>query len=382
MKITKNKLKIVQIHAVMFKGDALSNIMRTNDNIFKEKKHLSYLIVDLFSEIPNVSELVGIDYDHNGITEKLIYMFSRFIKLNNKIDYINQYLKAKKTYIRNKGKKLIENADIRIWYYGAFYKLFQEFHNKDILFFVGITYPFLSQNGAFALLTKTILQANLDMQPFCITESNFIKQSLINLGFKSKDIYILPLFHNFNLNYIKHKHNIIKLLTYGRYATNKAIPELAETCKKNNIYFSCFGDNEHLNEFKSNYDEAKKYENKRIRILPKQPEIDKFFNNSNIFISNSYHEGFLMPAIESMAHSLPLLIRRGTAPDDFFINKKYPPGLQFDNVSEIPQLAEKIINNYEFYANNSYNLSKKYTLKIYEKRLFNILNIYLKWRRQ
>lgn len=373
-------MKIIQNSAVIFKGDAISNVMRNNDKLFKEKGWTSNLCVDLFSEISNVLVLASQDYDTTPLIARLIYLFSRFIRLDNKIGYLKQYLQAKKQYIRLKARQNIEEANIRIWHYGGYYKLFDYFHEKDIIFYAGITYPYLTNFAVFSIFSKQSLLNILDMQPFFVVYSNFIKEGLVDFGFKSKNIHILPLFHKFNLNYIKHKHNIVKLLTYGRYATNKAIPELAKTCNENKISLLVFGDNNQTLEFKTNYNKAKEFETKIIKILPKQPEIDNFFKESNIFISNSYHEGFLMPAIESMAHSLPILIRKGTAPDDFYTDKKHLPGLQFTNITEIPKLINKILKNYDFYSYNAYNLSKKYTLNIYKKRLFDILNIYLKWK--
>jgi len=374
-------MKITQINLLIFYGDALSNVIFANDRFFRDKGYASNIVVDAFSERRGVSELVIKDYTTSSFVGKIQYVLPKLLRINDKIKYMKLYYKALKHYQKNIGKNKIENADIRIWGYGGWYSLFSYFHERDILFFVGITYPYLSADADVYNSNKIKLLSILDMQPFCITESKFIKQSLIDLGFNDKNIYILPLFHKFSLPYVVHQVQIGKLLTWGRYATNKGIPELAEFCNKNNIPLTTFGDNDQNVEFKDNYNMAKKFENEDITILPKQKEFEPFLENNNIFISNSYHEGFLMPAVESMAHSLPLLIRRGTAPDDFFVDKKHLPGLQFDNLTEIPSLIEKIMNNYAFYSNNSYKLSKKYTLAVYKKNLFRILRKYQKYKK-
>lgn len=366
--------RIAQIHSVVLKGDAASNIMRMLDIIHKEQGWQSNLIADLFSEYDNIPVLVSADYDKTPLIPRILYLSSRFIRLDNKIRWIREYLKAMKQY-KYGGKDIIENADIRIWYYGAFYQLFRYFHEGDILFYLGITYPYLSYFSEFGIYSKTELQAILDMNPFIITLSNFIKQGLIDMGFKKQSIHVLPLFHKYNLSYIKRIERSPKLIAWGRYALNKGIPELVKMANKNKISLRVFGDNYQLKEFSDQYKKASEANiNKCAMLSGKVSAFEAELNSANIYISNSYHEGFNMPLIEAEAHSLPVLARRGTAMNEL-INEGYN-GFLFDDISEVPYLINKIMKDYKRFSYNAWKHSQHFTYDKFKKRYLRILNKY------
>ena len=75
-----------------------------------------------------------------------------------------------------------------------------------------------------------------------------------------------------------------------------------------------------------------------------------------------------MPAIEAASQGLPLLIRKGTAPDDFF-RQGLKPGFQFTSLDEIPALIEEIVKDYDYYSEQANKLASLYTFEIYEKNL-------------
>ncbi len=376
-------MRITQINSVIFYGDAIGNIMRANHKLFQEQGWDSSLIADLFSEIKDAKELAMYDTDKSPLLVRLSMLVPRFMYIENKLYYLRSYLNAMRCHKNGLAGSLIAHADIRIWHYGGYYSSFSSFHERDILFFHGITYPYFFDSPKFGANSKIQLLQILDMQPFIIVGSNFIKRSLINLGFKPESIHVLPLFHTYNLSYQAHETQNVRLITWGRYARNKAVPELSRACAEYKLGFVAFGDNMQAKEYKEQYEEAKQYEAQGpVSILPKQPDFEHILSLANIFISNSYHEGFLLPAIESMAHSLPILVRRGTAPDDFFKDTKHLPGLQFNDVSEIPSKAEEILKHYDEYSHNAYELSKKYTLEIYKQNLFKILNEYKRFKEE
>jgi glycosyltransferase involved in cell wall biosynthesis len=278
-------------------------------------------------------------------------------------------------------KEIIEKADIRIWHFGAFYPLFKYFHRRDILFYHGVTDPYLSYTPNSNIYSKNMLQATLDMDPFVIVQSKFIKNSLIKLGSQSKDIYILPLFHRYTLPYQKHKHKKPKLIAWGRYAVNKGIPELVHFCNEYKIPIRIFGDNFQLKEFSDQYKEALKLNTNNYATLSgKVANFEEELANANIYICDSYHEGFNMPLIEAEAHSLPVLARKGTAMDELVKNGYN--GYLFDSIDELPELINKIINNYEKMSYNAWKHSQNYTYEKFKKRYLKILNKYLRWKHE
>ena len=370
-----DKKSVAQMHSVVLKGDAVSNIMRTLDTIHKEEHWSSSLIADLFSEYDDVYVLASYDYDKTPLLARMSYLISRFIRLDSKTRWLKEYIKAKNQYKPSKAKQSIESANIRIWHYGAFYNLFRYFHEGGILFYHGITYPYLSYFSEFGIYSKNMLQAILDMKPFVIVSSEFIKQSLIDLGFKEQSIHILPLFHRYNLQYINRQPQEPKLIAWGRYALNKGIPELVRMANKNKIRLRVFGDNNQLREFSDQYKEAFKANTNDYAVLSgKVPDFEAELNQANIYISNSYHEGFAMPIIEAEAHSIPVLARRGTAMDELV--KDGYNGYLFSDISEVPDLVGKIMKDYKRFSHNAWQHSQNFTYGKFKERYLRILKEY------
>ncbi|MEM3245871.1 MAG: glycosyltransferase [Candidatus Micrarchaeaceae archaeon] len=371
--------KIAQMHSVILKGDAVSNIMRTIHDINISQGYQDNLVADLFSEYKEIPTLASYDFNKDPLIARLAYLFSRFVRLENKAKWIREYLKAMGQYHQGVAKSIIENADIRIWHYGAFYNLFRQFHAKDILYYANITYPYLSNFSEFGMFSKNMLYAILDLEPFAIVQSAFTKRNLIALGFPESSIRILPLFHKYNLPYAQHSHAEAKLIAWGRYAKNKAIPELVEASNSYKLHLRMFGDNSQVKEFKEQYSEAVNKNGKGYAELSgKIPDFEAELGKANIYICNSYHEGFNMPLIEAEAHSLPVLARRGTAMDELV--KDGYNGYLFGSISEVPALADKIMHNYAAMSRNAWQHSRGYTLEKYKERYLRILKEYQEYR--
>ncbi len=372
-----DKKRIVQMHSVILKRDAVSNVMQTLDFIHREEGWKSNLIADLFSEYDNVYVLASYDYDKTPMLARISYLVSRFIRLDKKTKWFKEYINARRRYVPGVAKSLIENADIRIWHYGAFYNLFHYFHEGDILFYHGITYPYLSYFSEFGIYSKTMLQAILDMKPFVIVSSEFIKQSLIDLGFKEQSIHVLPLFHKYNLKYTERQPVEPKLVAWGRYALNKSIPELVSMANQYKIKLRVFGDNYQLREFSDQYKEALKANTNGYAVLSgKVQDFEAELNQANIYINNSRHEGFAMPIIEAEAHSIPVLARKGTAMDELV--KDGYNGFLFSDINEVPKLINKIMKDYKRFSYNAWKHSQNFTYNKFKERYLKILSKYKK----
>ena len=372
-----DKKRIVQMHSVILKRDAVSNVMQTLDFIHREEGWKSNLIADLFSEYDNVYVLASYDYDKTPMLARISYLVSRFIRLDKKTKWFKEYINARRRYVPGVAKSLIENADIRIWHYGAFYNLFHYFHEGDILFYHGITYPYLSYFSEFGIYSKTMLQAILDMKPFIIVQSKFIKQSLMDLGFKEQSIHVLPLFHKYKLPYTERKPVDPKLIAWGRYALNKGIPELVGMANKKEINLRVFGDNYQLREFSDQYKESLKANTKGWAVLlGKKVDFEAELSKRNIYISNSYHEGFGLPLIEAEAHSIPVLARKGAAMDELV--KDGYNGFLFSDINEVPKLINKIMKDYKRFSYNAWKHSQNFTYNKFKERYLKILSKYIK----
>ena len=75
-----------------------------------------------------------------------------------------------------------------------------------------------------------------------------------------------------------------------------------------------------------------------------------------------------------------MLLKRGTALDELILDGEYRNGYLFDDVSEIPELVNKIKNNYNKFRYNAWMHSKNYSLEKYQKSYSDALNKYKKWK--
>ena len=197
------------------------------------------------------------------------------------------------------------------------------------------------------------------------------------LGHKQENITVLPLFHTYELPYAEHHYNVPRLLAYGRWANNKQHAELVKFCAEKSISLRCFGDKDQLNEFRENYKQATKYAKGIPNIcisgkIHAKEEFEQQFKHNNIYINPSKHEGFSMPTIEAMAHSMPVLLRKGTAMDELITHGK--EGYLFSDLKEIPLLIDMIMKNYNTYAKAAYERSKDFTYEKYKERYLKALS--------
>ncbi|MEM0201267.1 MAG: glycosyltransferase, partial [Candidatus Micrarchaeaceae archaeon] len=332
-------MNIAQIHNILIKGDGISNNIKTTQEVNKSLKLNNDIVLELFSDYSNNYELAIADYFNINFYN----MFKRFLNIDNKYNYTKMFIKAMKNYKKNAAKNVIENAKIRIWHYGSHYELFKLIHNKDIVYYHNLTFPYLVEDRKSMVDSRLILMSIKDMELFFITQSKFNKECLIRMGFDDNNIVQTIPFHRNNLKFKnKSVNKNPKLVSYGRYSTNKGIVELAKMSNSANINLTVFGDNKSSKEYKKVYDSANKYSKENIKILGKIPRIDTYLFNSDIFILNSYHEGASLPVVEAESFGLPIILRRGTALNELVVEGERRNGYLFDDINEIPELINKI----------------------------------------
>ena len=242
------------------------------------------------------------------------------------------------------------------------YPLMKNFHQNDIIFFQNITFPYLTlgTNQDYVIESRQKLLTLKDLEPRFLTPSKFNKKTLELMGFNPSSIEIIPLWHTYKLKYQKKHFTKPNLIAWGRYSFNKSIPELVSMAKINNLNLTVFGDNKTLKEFYLQYKEAlniSKFQD-NIKLYGKIDSFESILSKSNIYICNSRHEGFNMPAIEAMANSLPVILRSGTAMDELITNGK--EGYLYKHISEVPNLINKIMKNYSYHSKMAWERSKVY----------------------
>ena len=374
-------MEITQISHAYIKGDAVSNLMTHNDGVHRQHGHKSNIVLSYFSDFDgaDIYRLAVRDYEWN-----FLWSFLKFLTLEDKIGYLKHYVHDFFRYKKGAAAKAIERSDVRIWHFGAFYQLFKQFRVNDIIYYHNITYPYLSKYGAAGIDSKNKLYATSDMEPVFITHSKFNKGNLEALGFIRNDIFLLPPPQKYDMPFQSRstEGKSIGLLAYGRYAKNKAIPELAEFAWNKRIPLTAFGDNSMTSEFREEYGKAKKFEKpgREMSISGKVDDLDGFYQMHSkqplVYICNSYHEGWNVPTTEAMAHSIPVLCRRGTAMDEIVVNGRN--GYLYDDLSEVPELIDKIAESYDRFAMAAWKSSKRYGMQQYGNNYSRILEEYEK----
>jgi glycosyltransferase involved in cell wall biosynthesis len=214
--------------------------------------------------------------------------------------------------------------------------------------------------------TRSTIVSLVSTKVSFITPSDFNMQALSELGFREDQIQIIPLFHRYSLAQMEHPHVHPRFLAYGRYALNKGIPELVRALADSESTATIFGDNHTVEENKVVYKEACSMNQANVQLMGPIDDFEHLFGLANIYICNSYHEGFNLPSVEAMAHSLPVLLRKGSAMDELITSGK--EGFLYEDVAEIPGLARRILFNYRNFSHNAYRRSLEYTYENYRTR--------------
>ena len=127
-------------------------------------------------------------------------------------------------------------------------------------------------------------------------------------------------------------------------------------------------------------DELKNISNQQITftgaIAPE--EVKNHMKKADILIMNSMHEGIPMTILEAMSMSLPIITTDVGGIGEvvqYSIDAEKTDGTTESIITAI----KKIMSNYNEYSKNAYNRSKQFDYRKVNKKIFEQLNLYLKW---
>lgn len=166
-----------------------------------------------------------------------------------------------------------------------------------------------------------------------------------------------------------------KLIFVGRLSSVKNIGPIIEAVKKYkpNCCLKIIGAGELM-------DKLKEISNQRITftggIVPEA--VKKHMEKADILVMNSLHEGIPMTILEAMSMSLPIVTTNVGG-----ISEVVQYGSDAEKTDGTPEsiidAVEKIMGNYNFYSKNAYTHSKEFDYRKVNKKIFEHLNLFLKW---
>lgn len=180
-----------------------------------------------------------------------------------------------------------------------------------------------------------------------------------------------------NPEYTKHFPNVKcpKLIFVGRLSSVKNIEPIVEAAKEYSpdCHLEIVGAGELM-------DDLKNISNQQITftgaIAPE--EVKNYMKKADILIMNSLHEGIPMTILEAMSMSLPIITT-----DVGGIGEVVHYGIDAEKTDGTPEsiitAIEKIMSNYNEYSKNAYNRSKEFDYRKVNRKIFEQLNLYLKW---
>ena len=379
-------MAIIQLVDFYFPHDAMSKLARVMHSIDLEMDTDSLLVSDMLTSAPEIlmkDNSIKSFYVRTTTPIDFKALLKYFLRLKNKRMYVSIYFQNLKYFDKKIGDK-VDKAALRVWHNPQHFASWWKVQKHDIIFWHNFSYPYLLDDASYAsTMAKELEHLKLynDLDILWLTHSNFNLNSLRHYGIDPEKYEIIPAPHPFNLPYIEHDSKEPHLLVYSRYGRNKAHPEVAEFAAEHKYKLTMFGDNSTTLEYKEEYQKAKLLAPKDARVLGKQDNetMEYLFRRANIYLSNSYHEGQGYPIIESYAHSLPVIVRNGTAMSEFV--KEGETGFTFSDINEVPDLIGKIMKDYKRFSYNAWKHSQNFTYEKFKERYLRILSEYKKARR-
>lgn len=226
--------------------------------------------------------------------------------------------------VENVKKKLHDiqkSNDLLFWHYGSFDKFLIGLDTSKIIFVYHNITPacFFWKNDFLVALKSCVGQFQLrtfSKSSRWITMSDFNKNQLNKIGFK--DVQLLP-----NViqkeEVVAQKTEVFSLLYVGRISPNKNCLKLLEAIKKlcastnETVLFTIIGNGKQncnfFKKFLNEIDKMREIKNLKLRWEKNLElrDLSILYQQSWLYVSMSKHEGFGVPACESIMYGTPAL---------------------------------------------------------------------------
>ena len=346
-------MRVLQIRELLSYGDGIGNTIVTMDRVLS-KKFDTIIAVRKYSE------------EHEFL--------ARLIRFN-RLDELD-----------------IQSDDIVIYHFGEWSLILQELMDikcKKILMYQNVTYPYF-YTGINEGVSLNCLKAQQYVRNTtacflkALTPSSFSRNELIDMGWKSEDVYLLPLPVSLERKTITRKNNNEerRFLFVGRMVPNKKIEDVIRVFDYyrnkyyKNSYLKLVGDKSKDVYFEAlcKYIEANHIENVEFLGRVSDEELEEIYRSSDIYLCMSEHEGFCIPLIEAMSYEIPVVAYNATAVPDtmgdagVLLDSKDPKYVceKIDRIFEDESYRKQLIEVQNRHIDT-------YIRDDYEKKLFDII---------
>ena len=224
---------------------------------------------------------------------------------------------------------------------------------------------------------KKLREGIRDTQLF-IAPSTFVKNGLKHYGVPEENIKVLFYGSNFTVKKTIQEEPIrIKFAYVGQVTFRKGIHHLLEafsSINNENISLDIVG------EIPPNSQLFERYKNKkniRFHGQVSHHEVKKILENVNIFIFTSLADTFGLAVLEALSCGLPVICSSNAGVSDLIIDGKNGFVIKPDDIVAIKEKIQFFVDNKNLipaYSRKALDSAKKYTWKLYEKKLSNCLN--------
>ena len=226
--------------------------------------------------------------------------------------------------------------DLLLFHYSIYspnIRLFKAFRGRKILIYHNITpaeffTAWDAQQAALCDMGRQALQTMTDCD-LAIGDSDYNRQELVEAGFDAAKTAVLPLFLTLpkpdrtSPSPAPDPQKKVTWLSVGRVVPNKA---MADVLRIFAVYHHTINQNSQLilvgsrglTKYVQALDQLTLDLNlqdsvRTIGHVNDPKEMQRFFETADLYLTASFHEGFCVPLLESMAYGLPILTRRSSA---------------------------------------------------------------------
>ena len=230
---------------------------------------------------------------------------------------------------------LENNDDLLIFHYSIYspnIRLFNAFRGRKLLIYHNITPAsfFAGWDNHQAALCDMGRQALRTMVhcDLAVGDSEFNRQELVEAGFDPAKTAVLPLFLTLpepvknGRAASKTPQDKVVWLTVGRVAPSKAIEDALRifAIYKHNInpnaelfIIGSLGVTSYVAALKSLIDDLSLTNSAHLVGLVSDSQLEAYYQQADLYLTASQHEGFCVPLLESMVHGVPILARHSSA---------------------------------------------------------------------